>query len=70
MDSRGQFLENFAGRAAVGARLAIAVFDLLQHACQADFDELVQIAGGDGEKFHPLEQRIASRPAPPPERAG
>ena len=54
----GQLGEHFFGNAAVGARLAVAVLDLLQHAGDANLDELVQVAGGDREKLHALEQRI------------
>ena len=46
-------------RAAVGAGFGLAVFNALHQATHADFEELVQIAGGDGEELHPLQQRIA-----------
>ena len=44
---------------AVRAGLVVAVFNLLHHGGDAHFEELVEIAGGDGEKLQPLEQRIA-----------
>ena len=37
----------------------MAVLDLLQKAGDANFDEFVEIARRDGEKFHALEDRIA-----------
>ena len=40
----------------------MAVFELLQQAAYPDFKEFVQIAGGDGEKFHAFEQRVAEIP--------
>jgi hypothetical protein len=45
-------------RHAVRSRLGIAVFNPLQDAGDANLDELVQIAGRDGQKLHPLEERI------------
>src|SRR5450631_1707414 len=36
----------------------VAVFELLQQAADPDFKEFVQVAGGDGEKFYALKQRI------------
>jgi hypothetical protein len=35
------------------------VLGLLHQASDADLDELVQVARGDGEKFYAFEQRIA-----------
>jgi hypothetical protein len=43
---------------AVGAKVGVAVFDALQDAGDADLDELVEIAGGDGEELDPLEEGI------------
>ena len=37
----------------------MAVFQLLQQAADPDLEELVEIAGGDGEELHALQQRIA-----------
>ena len=42
-----------------GMGLADAVLDALQDAGDADLDELVEIAGGDGEELDALEQGIA-----------
>jgi hypothetical protein len=36
----------------------VAVFELLQQAADPDFEKFVQVAGGDGKKLHPFEQRI------------
>ena len=58
MDVRRELREHLARRQAVGPGLAFALFGLLQQAGQADFHEFVQIAGGDGQKFHALEKGI------------
>jgi hypothetical protein len=58
VDSSGELDEHFARRAAIRSRIFDAVFDLLQEACDAHFDEFVQIARSDSEKFHALEERI------------
>ncbi len=39
-------------------RLPLAVFNALQQAGEADLDELIQVAGGDGEELHTLQQGI------------
>ena len=39
-------------------RLADAVFDALQDAGDTNFDELVEIASGDGEELYALKQRV------------
>src|ERR1035438_5920074 len=44
---------------AIGSHGVVAVFELLQQATDPDFEELVQIAGGDSQKFHAFEQWIA-----------
>ena len=44
---------------AVGSRGVVAVFELLQQAADTDLKEFVQVAGGDGQKFHAFQQRIA-----------
>lgn len=36
-----------------------AMFDLLKKAGDADFDEFVEIVGGDGQKFDAFKKRIA-----------
>jgi hypothetical protein len=36
----------------------VAVLDLLEQAGDADLDEFVKIAGGDGEKFNALKDRV------------
>ena len=41
--------------AAVGTGRGLAVFNALNQATHADLEELVQIAGGDGQKLHPLQ---------------
>ena len=56
-----QLVEQFAlfrqGQA-VGAGVVIAVLDLLHHRRHPHFKELVQVAGGNGEKLQPFEQRV------------
>lgn len=54
----GHARDGFIGRETVGAGLSGAVLGLLQKSSEADFDELVQIIRGYGEKFYALEQRI------------
>ena len=58
VDPLDQLGENFVLRAAVGAGVAVSLLDLLQEAGEADLDELVEIARGDGQEFHALEERI------------
>ena len=43
----------------VGGGGVVAVFDLLQQAADPDFKEFIQVAGGNGQKLHAFEQRIA-----------
>ena len=59
MDFFGQLGQSLVGRSAIGARLAIAVLGLLHQAGQANLDELVQVAGGDSQKFHAFQKGIA-----------
>ncbi len=40
----------------------MAVFELLQQAAHPDLKKFVQIAGGDSQKFHAFEERIAKIP--------
>jgi hypothetical protein len=40
----------------------VTIFELLQQAAYPDLKEFVKIAGGDGQKFHAFEQRIAEIP--------
>jgi hypothetical protein len=40
----------------------MAVFELLEQAAYPDLKKFVQIAGGDGQKFHPFKERIAEIP--------
>ena len=46
------------GRKAVRPGFAPALLGLLKQAGDADFDELIQIAGGDGQKLHAFEEGI------------
>ncbi len=46
-------------RQAVWTRFVIAIFDLLHHRRNAYFEELVKIAGRDGQELQALEKRIA-----------
>ena len=50
----------FDQRQTVGAGLGVSVFNLLHQPGHAHFEKLIQIAGGDGKKFQPLEQRVLS----------
>ena len=50
--------ERLFGAQAVVAGLAVAVFDALHQAGLADFNVLVEIRGGDGQKLDPFQQRI------------
>jgi len=43
----------------VRPRLCISIFNLLHQPGHPHFKELVQIAGGNGEEFQPLQYRIA-----------
>ena len=54
-----QFAALVLRRQAVGAGLGVAVFDPLQQAGHADLEELIQIAGGDGQELDPLQHGIA-----------
>ena len=58
MEFGGEAAELVFGAEAVGTRLAVAVLDLLQESGKADFDKFVEVAGGDGEEFNALKQRI------------
>ena len=51
----GNFVEFFFGGQPVGADFAGAVLDALEKTGNADFDELVEIAGGDRQKLDALE---------------
>jgi hypothetical protein len=58
----GQLGKNvsFGGeRESVRSRFVVAVFDLLHHRGDADFEEFVEVAGADGKKFQPFEKRVA-----------
>ena len=37
----------------------MAVFNLLQQASHANLEKFIEVAGGNGQKFHPLQKRIA-----------
>lgn len=43
---------------AVGVELGVAVLNPLEHSSQADFDEFVQIAGGNGQELGSFEKGI------------
>jgi hypothetical protein len=55
----GKTLELFRGRQPVRTGERISVFHLLQKSGYTYFHEFIQVAGGDGQEFDPLEQRIA-----------
>src|SRR4030088_3334154 len=48
---------------AVGSGGGVAVFEWLQQAAYPDLKAFVQIAGGDGQKFHAFKQRITEIPS-------
>ena len=56
---RGVAFEGLLRCHTIRADLVVAVFNALHDAGDADFDKFVEIRGGDGEEFHPLEQGIA-----------
>src|SRR4029077_14663961 len=58
VDVGGELGESFAGREAVGAGVHASLLGLLEKPRDADFDELVEIAGGDGEEFYALKERV------------
>ena len=51
--------ELFVGGPAVGRAGDLAGLDLLAQAGDADLEELVEVAGEDGQELDPLEQRVA-----------
>jgi hypothetical protein len=51
-------IEGFAQGSAVGRGLVVAVFDALQDACNANLEELIEIAGGNGEKLDSLKEGV------------
>ena len=55
---RGEFGEDLFRYSSVGTGLAIPVLGLLHQAGKAHLDELVQIARGNAQKFHTLQERI------------
>ena len=48
-------IQGLLGSKAIETRLAIAVFNPLHDAGDANFDKFVQIAGSNGQKLHPLQ---------------
>src|ERR1700726_524093 len=58
MRSGRELGEHLAGCTAIGTRVPDTMLHLLQKTGDTHFDEFVQIARGDGEKFYALEQRI------------
>ena len=58
MNFFGQLGEGLVWRAAVGARLAIAVLGLLHQPGQTHLDVLIQVAGRDCQKFHAFQKRV------------
>jgi hypothetical protein len=58
MDIFAKVVEGLLWSEAVEARLFVAVFNSLEHAGDADLDELIEVACGDGEKFDAFEQRV------------
>ena len=58
VNSLHQLGEDFFLRAAVWTGVAVSLLDLLQEAGEAHLDEFVEIARGDGQEFHALEERV------------
>ena len=58
-DARAGGRELLLGGPPVGRAGDLAGLDLLAQAGDADLEELVEVAGEDGQELHPLEQRIA-----------
>ena len=58
VNSVRQLFQHFPWPEPIRPRLAIPMLHQLQHAGHAHLDELIQIARGDRQKFHPLQQRI------------
>src|SRR5512146_747594 len=54
----GNLLQLFGGRDSVNSGIGVAVFKALQQARNPDFEEFVEVAGGDREKFYALKKRI------------
>ena len=57
--ARARRVELFLGGPAVGRAGDLARLDLLLQAGDADLEELVEVAGEDGQELDPLEQRVA-----------
>ena len=55
----GDFGEFLLGGQAIWTDSLRALLDFLQEARDADFDELVEVVGGDSKKFSAFEERIA-----------
>ena len=51
-------IQGLARRQAVEARFGIPVFNALHDAGNANFDKLIQIAGGNGQELDPFQQGI------------
>ena len=58
-DARARGRELLLGGPAVGRAGDLAGLDLLAQAGDADLEELVEVAGEDGQELDPLEQRVA-----------
>jgi len=59
VDEAGERVALLDGRHAVRTGLGVAVLDALQQARHPDFEEFVEVRGGDGEELDPLQQRVA-----------
>ena len=58
-DARAGGRKLLLGGAPIGRTGDLAGLDLLAQAGDADLEELIEVAGEDGQELHPLEQRIA-----------
>ena len=70
VDIFAEVVERLLRGEAVESRFFVAVFNSLQHAGDTDFDEFIEVAGGDGEELDPLAGWGWRGPAPLRERAG
>ena len=58
VDILAEVVEGLLRGEAVEPRLFVAIFNALQDAGDADFDELIEVAGGDGEDLDALKDGV------------
>ena len=62
LHGRRHFFQFLRGSQPVRPHFARAVFDALQKTRYPDFHEFIQVIRGDGQKLHPLQQRVSDVP--------